>query len=105
MLQFEKLTIDQLRTLAKFAYNKGLIDDNGDVKYDTNFNNNELLRKDIDFLELRVRTTNILKQNGIYHIGNLVIMSETELLNIFDMGKSQLRDIKEMLTFNKLSLR
>ncbi|MGB1580828.1 MAG: DNA-directed RNA polymerase subunit alpha [Nevskiales bacterium] len=65
---------------------------------------NPLLVKPIDDLELTVRSTNCLKAENIYFVGDLVQRSENELMKTPNLGKKSLTEIQEVLAENGLSL-
>lgn len=62
------------------------------------------LFRDIDQLELSVRTYNCLKNEGIRFIGELVQRTEAELLYTPNFGRRSLSEIKEVLAQIGLSL-
>lgn len=63
-----------------------------------------ILLRPIDDLELTVRSTNCLKAESIYYIGDLIQRSEVELLKTPNLGKKSLNEIKEVLGMKMLSL-
>lgn len=63
-----------------------------------------VLLRPVDELELTVRSANCLKAENIYHIGDLVQRSETELLRTPNLGKKSLTEIKDTLASHGLSL-
>jgi DNA-directed RNA polymerase subunit alpha len=63
-----------------------------------------LLLRPIDDLELTVRSTNCLKAENIYQIGDLVQRTEVELLKTPNLGKKSLTEIKDVLASKGLSL-
>jgi DNA-directed RNA polymerase subunit alpha len=63
-----------------------------------------LLLRPVDDLELTVRSANCLKAENIYHIGDLIQKTETELLKTPNLGKKSLTEIKEVLARHGLSL-
>ena len=63
-----------------------------------------LLLRPIDDLELTVRSTNCLKAENIYYVGDLVQRSEIELLKTPNLGKKSLTEIKDVLASKGLSL-
>jgi Bacterial RNA polymerase, alpha chain C terminal domain len=63
-----------------------------------------IVLKPIDDLELTVRSTNCLKAESIYYIGDLIQRSEIELLKIPNLGKKELIEIKDVLALRGLSL-
>ncbi len=58
---------------------------------------NPMLLKPVDVLGLTVRSSNCLKNENIYYIGDLVQKSETDLLNINNFGKKSLVEINAAL--------
>ncbi len=63
-----------------------------------------LLLRPIDDLELTVRSTNCLKAENIYQVGDLVQKTEVELLKTPNLGKKSLTEIKDVLASKGLSL-
>jgi len=63
-----------------------------------------LLLRPIEDLELTVRSTNCLKAENIYYVGDLIQRSENELLKTPNLGKKSLTEIKGVLAANSLSL-
>lgn len=63
-----------------------------------------VLFRPIDDLELGVRSTNCLKAENIYFIGDLVQKSENELMKTPNLGKKSLNEIKEALRSHDLDL-
>ena len=63
-----------------------------------------ILLRPIDDLELTVRSTNCLKAENIYFIGDLIQRSENELLKTPNLGKKSLTEIKDVLASHSLSL-
>lgn len=63
-----------------------------------------ILKRPIDDLELTVRSTNCLKNDGIFYIGELVQCTETDLLQMPYLGKKSLNEIKTILNARKLFL-
>lgn len=59
--------------------------------------NNELLSRSVEELELSVRSANCLKNAGINLIGELVQKSEAEMLKTKNFGRKSLNEIKEVL--------
>ena len=66
-------------------------------------NSNYLLRE-IDELALSVRARNCLTAAGIKRVGDLVQMTEAELLKTKNFGRKSYKEIKELLTDMGLSL-
>lgn len=58
---------------------------------------NENLMKNVDDLELSVRSANCLKNAGINLIGELVQKTEAEMLKTKNFGRKSLNEIKEIL--------
>jgi len=63
-----------------------------------------VLFRPIDELELGVRSTNCLKAENIYYIGDLVQRTETQLMKTPNLGKKSLNEIKEALKSHELDL-
>ena len=63
-----------------------------------------LLLRPIDDLELTVRSTNCLKGENIYYIGDLVQRNDGDLLKTPNLGKKSLNEIKTILASRGLSL-
>lgn len=63
-----------------------------------------LLLRPIEDLELTVRSTNCLKAENIYFVGDLIQRSENELLKTPNLGKKSLTEIKNVLASHSLSL-
>lgn len=63
-----------------------------------------ILFRPIDELELGVRSTNCLKAENIYYIGDLVQRTETQLMKTPNLGKKSLNEIKEALKAHDLEL-
>ncbi len=57
----------------------------------------DLMNKSIDDLEFSVRATNCLKNADIKTIGELVLKTEQEILQMKNFGKKSLTEIKEVL--------
>ena len=62
------------------------------------------LMRPIDDLELTVRSSNCLKAERIYYLGDLVRITEADLLRTPNMGKKSVAEIKDMLAKFNLSL-
>lgn len=58
----------------------------------------------VSSLELTARSTNCLRCSGIEYIGDLVQMTEVDLLKIPNMGKGSLSEIKDVLRCLRLEL-
>ena len=63
-----------------------------------------LLLRSIEELELTVRSTNCLKAESIFLIGDLIERSEFDLLKTPNLGKKSLNEIKDVLASKGLSL-
>ena len=63
-----------------------------------------VLLRPIEDLELTVRSTNCLKAENIYYVGDLIQRSEVELLKTPNLGKKSLTEIKNVLASHSLSL-
>lgn len=65
---------------------------------------NPTLLKPIEELDLTVRSTNCLKAENIYFVGDLVQRTETELMKTPNFGKKSLTEISDVLAQHELSL-
>ncbi len=65
---------------------------------------NPLLLMPIDELDLTVRSTNCLKAERIFYVGDLVVRTEVELLKAPNLGRKSLDEIKSVLAERGLSL-
>jgi DNA-directed RNA polymerase subunit alpha len=65
---------------------------------------NDNLYRNVDELELSVRSANCLQNAGIKYIGELVQKSEAEMLKTKNFGRKSLNEIKEILQTMGLSL-
>ena len=63
-----------------------------------------ILLRPVDDLELTVRSSNCLKAENIYYIGDLIQRTEVELLKTPNLGKKSLTEIKDVLASRGLSL-
>ena len=63
-----------------------------------------LLLRSIEELELTVRSTNCLKAESIFLIGDLIQRTEFDLLKTPNLGKKSLNEIKDVLASKGLSL-
>lgn len=63
-----------------------------------------LLLRSIEELELTVRSTNCLKAESIFLIGDLIHKTEFDLLKTPNLGKKSLNEIKDVLALKELSL-
>jgi DNA-directed RNA polymerase subunit alpha len=58
---------------------------------------NPALLKNVDELELSVRSANCLKNDNIVYIGDLILKTEAEMLRTPNFGRKSLNEIKEVL--------
>ncbi|MCS6961146.1 MAG: DNA-directed RNA polymerase subunit alpha [Deltaproteobacteria bacterium] len=65
---------------------------------------NEVLLRRIDELELSVRSSNCLESLGIKYVGELVQLTEAQLLRTKNFGRKSLNEIKERLSEMGLAL-
>ncbi|NNM86736.1 MAG: DNA-directed RNA polymerase subunit alpha, partial [Phycisphaerales bacterium] len=63
-----------------------------------------LLQLPLATLELSVRSSNCLESAKIHTVGDLVKLTESELLKVRSFGKTSLREIKRRLAEKNLSL-
>ena len=66
---------------------------------------NPFLQCPIESLQLTVRSTNCLKAEKIYYIGDLIQRTEFELLHLPNIGRKALNEIKEALANHGLFLK
>ena len=64
-----------------------------------------VLLRPIEDLELALRSTNCLKAENIYYIGDLIQRSEKDLLETSNLGIKSLNEIKDVLASKGLTLR
>ena len=94
------------KTLEKdVQYWKNFLPQHPTVATKQEINEKRLLARKIDDMELTVRSTNCLKAEGIYTVGELIKWKERELLKTPHLGKKSLREIKEVLQEWGLKLR
>ena len=62
------------------------------------------LNMEISQIQLSVRANNCLESEDIVTLGQLVMLSESELLKVRNFGKTSLKEVKTKLTENGLSL-
>ncbi len=67
-------------------------------------NDNAELDKQIEDLDLSVRSYNCLKRAGIHSVRQLVEFSENDLLNIRNFGAKSIEEVKDKLHFHGPSL-
>ncbi len=63
-----------------------------------------LLVRPVEDLDLTVRSTNCLKSENIFFLGDLIQKTENDLLKMPNLGKKSLTEIKNILAANSLSL-
>jgi DNA-directed RNA polymerase subunit alpha len=63
-----------------------------------------ILLRPVDDLELTVRSANCLKAENIFYIGDLIQLSENELLKAPNLGRKSLNEIKDVLASKGLTL-
>ena len=63
------------------------------------------LNSSIDELNMTVRSTNVLKSNNIWTIGELTKISENDFLKMPNGGKKSLYEIRDTLLLHGLSFR
>lgn len=97
-----KIMNDHLRQLVLLS---------GDPDTDTTFGvgdddkQQKLLGKTIEEMEFSIRSYNCLKRAGIQNVGDLIKLSEDDMLKIKNLGRKSLDEIKEKLAELGLSLR
>lgn len=79
-------------------------DDITKEEYAAESNIDPILLRPVDELELTVRSANCLKAENIYYIGDLIQLTEMELLKTPNLGKKSLTEIKDVLADKGLSL-
>ena len=86
------------KTLEKdVQYWKNFLPQHPTVATKQEINEKRLLARKIDDLELTVRSTNCLKAEEIYTIGELIKWKERELLKTPNLGKKSLTEIQKAL--------
>ena len=58
----------------------------------------------IDILEMNIRTTNCLRAENVYYVGQLVSCTKSEILKTPHLGKKSVNDIVDILQSKGLSL-
>lgn len=66
---------------------------------------NEVLDMTIEELDFSVRSYNCLKRAGVDSVGELISMTEDQLMNIRNLGKKSLKEIKKKLIEFELNLK
>jgi DNA-directed RNA polymerase subunit alpha len=64
----------------------------------------ELLSKSVDILDLSVRAKNCLDSENLQTLGDLVQLTESDILKVRNFGKTSLKEVKTKLTALGLSL-
>lgn len=95
-----KILKDQLNIFINFEEELDTREE--EVKVEQDFNEN--MYRNVDELELSVRSANCLKNADIRYIGELVQKSEAEMLKTKNFGRKSLNEIKEILAEMGLSL-
>ena len=94
------------KTLEKdVQYWKNFLPQHPTVATKQEINEKRLLARKIDDMRLTMRSTNCLKAEGIYTVGELIKWKERELLKTPNLGKKSLTEIKEVLQEWGLKLR
>lgn len=73
------------------------VEENALIEQSREIDDNELLSRSVEELELSVRSANCLKNAGINLIGELVQKTEAEMLKTKNFGRKSLNEIKEVL--------
>lgn len=93
-----RILVEQFSVFVLF--DKKVIEEKKIIKEDVN----PELVKFVDTLELTVRSTNCLRTEKVRYIGDLIQMSEADLLRMPNLGKKSLSEIKEVLKSKGLVL-
>ncbi len=64
----------------------------------------KILKTSVNDFELSVRSRNCLAKMNIFTLGDLISITETEMLNYKNFGETSLREVKEMLDARNLRL-
>ena len=88
----------------------GLAENDAPVEQDSIFatspdDDNTELDKQIEDLDLSVRSYNCLKRAGIHSVRQLVEFSENDLLNIRNFGVKSIEEVKDKLETMRLGLK
>lgn len=87
------------------AAEEALVPSEGGVVREEEEVRNKILDTPIEDVEFSVRTFNCLKKEAINTLGELVLRSENELLNIRNFGRRSLEEVLERLAQHGLGLR
>ena len=94
------------KTLEKdVQYWKNFLPQHPTVATKQEINEKRLLARKIDDMRLTMRSTNCLKAEGIYTVGELIKWKERELLKTPNLGKKSLTEIQKALQVRGLKLR
>ncbi len=96
--QAAQLLAEQLAVFVDLTVGEDAEPEQPDPKIDP------VLLRQIDDLELTVRSANCLKAESILYIGDLIQKTEVELLKTPNLGKKSLTEIKDVLAQHGLSL-
>ncbi|AFP83618.1 DNA-directed RNA polymerase subunit alpha C-terminal domain-containing protein [Candidatus Carsonella ruddii] len=100
-----KKYFDLLFTILSFKINNNnIINNNNNIINNNNNIINPLFLRSIDNLELSIRSSNCLKSNNIFCIGELIVKNEIELIKIPKFGLKSLNEVKKLLFQKGLSL-
>jgi DNA-directed RNA polymerase subunit alpha len=97
-----KIIREQMRIFINFEEPEDL--ETGEMKEGERQEFNDNLYRNVDELELSVRSANCLKNADIKYIGELVQKSEQEILMTKNFGRKSLNEIKEILACMGLKL-
>ena len=96
-----KILVEQLAVFAQLEGSEMIFEPSaprGAAQFDP------ILLRPVDELELTVRSANCLKAENIYYIGDLIHLTENELLKTPNLGRKSLNEIKEVLASRGLTL-
>lgn len=95
-LRSDREILEEILSLTRGASNR--------ILQSEKFGVDPLLLKPVDDLELTMRTTNMLKAEDIFLIGDLIHKTEIDLLKLPNITKKSLIEIKDVLATRGLSL-
>lgn len=95
-LRSDREILEEILSLTRGASNR--------ILQSEKFGVDPLLLKPVDDLELTMRTTNMLKAEDIFMIGDLIHKTEIDLLKLPNITKKSLIEIKDVLATRGLSL-
>jgi len=93
-----RILVEQFSVFVLF--DKKIVEEKKIIKNDIN----PELFKSVETLELTVRSANCLRAEKVRYIGDLVQMTEADLLRMPNLGKKSLNEIKEVLKIKGLFL-